>query len=169
MPTISIPFDFPDVAILGVHQLAPETLCVTVTSTIFGAKCRKCRRWSTQYHGPDRPIELRHLPMVGYRTLIRICPVRYRCSACHRRSTTTQRLPWYTLRGGHTQAYDASLVQQVVNSTVEDVSRREDIGSEAVRGALWRHVTTEVTWEELDPLELLGVDEISLKKAIRTL
>jgi transposase len=52
----------------------------------------------------------------------------------------------------------------VINSTVEDVSRREQVGYEAVMGALRRHVVTEVNWEEIDRVDLLGVDEISLKK-----
>jgi transposase len=52
----------------------------------------------------------------------------------------------------------------VVNSTVEDVSRREGIGYEAVMGALQRHVPTAVNWNRIDRIDLLGVDEISLKK-----
>ncbi len=164
MTTITIPLDLPDVTILSVEYPDVDTIVITVASTIHGTKCRKCGRWITQYHGTDDPIELRHLPILGRKTVIRVCPVRYRCQDCHRRPTTTQRLPWYTLRGGHTQAYDAYLVQQIVNATVEDVSRREDVGYEAVMGALRRHVATQVNWEEIDHLEVLGVDEISLKK-----
>jgi transposase len=162
--TITIPFDVPDVTILSVEEPDRTTLRITVASTILGTKCRKCGRWITLYHGTDDPIELRHLPMLGRTTIIRVYPVRYRCSDCHRRPTTTQRLPWYPLRGGHTEAYDAYLVQQVINSTVEAVSQREDVGYEAVMGALRRHVPTEVTWKDIPHLAVLGVDEIALKK-----
>ena len=164
MTTITIPLDLPDVTILSITYPDDDTLVITVASTIHGTKCRKCGRWLTHCHGTDRTIELRHLPILGRTTLIRVCPVRYRCGHCHRRPTTTQRLPWYTRRGGHTQAYDAYLVRHLVNSTVEDVSRREQIGYKAVMGALRRAVATEVNWDELDQLEQLGVDEISLKK-----
>ena len=164
MTTIEIPLDLPDVTILAIDTSDPETIRLTVASTIVCTRCRRCGRWITQYHGTDRQIELRHLSILGRKTLIRVCPVRYRCGDCHRRPTTTQRLPWYTQRGGHTHAYDVSLVQQVINSTVEDVSCREDIGYEAVMGALRRRVAIEVDWEDIDRLEVLGVDEISLKK-----
>lgn len=164
MTTLNIPLDLPNVTILSVDYPDDATIVITVASTILGTKCRKCRRWLTHYHGTDRPIELRHLPILGRKTIIRVCPVRYRCGTCHRRPTTTQRLPWYQLRGGHTEAYDAYLVRQLINATVEDVSRREAIGYKAVMGAIRRHVATDVNWDEIDEIEVLGVDEISLKK-----
>jgi transposase len=164
MNTITIALDLEDVTILSVIEPDAETICITVESNIIGTRCRRCGQWVTHPHGTDRAIELRHLSILGRTTIIRVCPKRYRCHSCHRRPTTTQRLPWYTLRGGHTQAYDAYLVRQVVNSTVEDVSQREQIGYKAVMGALRRYVATEVQWEAIDRLEILGVDEIALKK-----
>ncbi len=164
MTTITIPLELPDVTILSVEYPDVDTILITVASTIHGTKCRKCGRWITHYHGTDRAIDLRHLPILGRKTIIRVCPVRYRCGTCHHRPTTTQRLPWHTRRGGHTQAYDAYLVRHLMNATVEDVSRREDIGYKAVMGALRRHVATAVNWDDIDQIEQLGVDEISLKK-----
>ena len=164
MTTITIPLDVDDVSILSVEYPDQETIRITVESTILGTRCRRCGRWITHAHGTDRTIELRHLPILGRKTIIRVCPKRYRCMACHRRPTTTQRLPWHTRRGGHTPAYDAYLVRQVINSTIEDVSQREQVGYKAVMGALRRHVATEVRWEEIDQLEIVGVDEIALKK-----
>ena len=164
MTMITIPLDLPDVTILSMAYPDDDTLVITVASSIHGTKCRKCGRWLTYCHGTDRAIDLRHLPILGRKTIIRVCPVRYRCGRCHRRPTTTQRLPWYTRRGGHTQAYDAYLVRHLINATVEDVSRREQIGYKAVMGALRRSVATEVNWDDIERLEQLGVDEISLKK-----
>lgn len=164
MTTITIPLDLPDVTILSMAYPDDDTLVITVASPIHGTKCRKCGRWLTYRHGTDRAIDLRHLPILGRKTIIRVCPVRYRCGRCHRRPTTTQRLPWYTRRGGQTQAYDASLIRHLMNATVEDVSRREQIGYKAVMGALRRAVATEVKWDDIERLEQLGVDEISLKK-----
>lgn len=164
MTTITISLDLDDVTILAVEYPDQETIRITVESTMLGTRCRRCGRWITHPHGTDRAIDLRHLPILGRVTIIRVCPKRYRCGTCRRRPTTTQRLPWHTRRGGHTPAYDASLVRQVINSTVEDVSQREQVGYKAVMGALRRHVATEVRWEEIDRLEVLGVDEIALKK-----
>jgi hypothetical protein len=49
-----------------------------------------------------------------------------------------------------------------MGGTVEDVSQRERIGYEAVRGMVRRHIQTEVEGESIEKLERL--DEISLKK-----
>ena len=51
---------------------------------------------------------------------------------------TTQTLDWYENKSPHTKAYDQYLMLQLINSTVEDVSRKEDIGYDAVEGAIGR-------------------------------
>jgi transposase len=48
-----------------------------------------------------------------------------------------------------------------------DVSIKEGIGYEAVMGIIKRHVSPEVDWSEFEDLEIIGVDEISLKKGHR--
>ena len=55
----------------------------------------------------------------------------------------------------------------LVNSTVMDVSIKEGIGYEAVMGIIERHVSPEVDWGEFEDLEIMGADEIALKKGHR--
>ncbi len=42
--------------------------------------------------------------------------------------------------------------------------RKERVGYDAIEGIVDRHVDTEVNWNLLTRLEILGIDEISLKK-----
>jgi transposase len=51
-----------------------------------------------------------------------------------------------------------------VNSTVLDVSIKEGIGYDAVEGILNRYIDTEVDWSTIGVLDVIGLDEISLKK-----
>nr|QNO45690.1 hypothetical protein BIAKIMPD_00002 [Methanosarcinales archaeon ANME-2c ERB4]QNO47859.1 hypothetical protein DJFEGNLO_00013 [Methanosarcinales archaeon ANME-2c ERB4] len=51
-----------------------------------------------------------------------------------------------------------------MNSTVSDVSIKEDIGYETVGGAIQRHISDAVNWDEIERLNVLGLDEIALKK-----
>jgi transposase len=44
---------------------------------------------------------------------------------------------------------------------------KEDMGYEAVMGMLDRHIQGDVDWQQLTRLDVLGVDEISLKKGHR--
>jgi hypothetical protein len=57
-----------------------------------------------------------------------------------------------------------------VNSTVEDVSIKEGLGYEAVMGILYRHIETEVRWEETRELRYYGtLMKFRLKGGIMTL
>ena len=53
---------------------------------------------------------------------------------------------------------------QLINSTVEDVSRKEDVGYDAIEGAIARCIQIQVNWDELDELTTIGIDEIAMAK-----
>jgi transposase len=44
------------------------------------------------------------------------------------------------------------------------VSLKENLGYDAVVGALKRQVETTINWDEIDDLGTIGIDEIALKK-----
>ena len=77
--------------------------------------------------------------------------------------TTTQVLEWYDQRSPHTKAYDTYLLKQAVNSTIEDVSLRENVGYDADVGAVYRHMTP-VDWEQIDDSSTFGNDEVAMSK-----
>jgi transposase len=94
---------------------------------------------------------------------IRIRPKRYECPNCGGK-TTTQELDWYESKSPHTKAYDRHLMLSLINSTVEDVSRKEDVGYKAVEGAIVRCIHIQVNWDEFTHLNIIGMDEIALRK-----
>ena len=160
---VTVPLDIPHVTVLSVNQNERRDGVITVASTQVGTLCQHCGQPLTKLHGHDRWIELRHLPMLGQRTYIRVQPRRYACARCAGK-TTTQTLAWYATKSPHTHAYDDYLLLQLINSTVEDVSRKEDVGYDAVEGALARRIEGQVTWQEFSELGTLGIDEIALTK-----
>lgn len=160
---ISLPLDIPHVDVLSVEMNERGDYIITVESTQIGTICQHCGRKITKSNGHGRWIELRHLPILGHRVYIRLRPKRYACARCDGK-TTTQTLEWYETKSPHTKAYDHHLMLQLVNSTVEDVSRKEDVGYDAVEGAIERRVHTAVNWREFDELGVIGIDEISMTK-----
>ena len=160
---ITVPLGIPDVKVLSVDLNERGDVIITVQSTQVGALCQHCGRKITKFHGHDRWIELRHLPILGRHTYIRLQPKRYECDSCGGK-TTTQSLDWYEPKSPHTKAYDQHLMLQLVNSTVEDVSRKEDVGYDAVEGAIARCIQAQVNWDEFDELTTIGIDEIALTK-----
>src|SRR3970040_1779062 len=53
---------------------------------------------------------------------------------------------------------------QLINSTVEDVRRKEDLGYDAVDGAIERCIHDGVNWNEFTELKIIGIDEIAMRK-----
>lgn len=166
-PMISIPLDIPDVRVLQTEVAASGDFVITVESTVGSAICHRCGRETTEFHSLDRWISLRHLPILDRQVTIRLRPKRFRCPYCQGNPTTTQRLSWYESGASQTKAYEQYLLLRLINSTVEDVSRKEQVGYEAVLGVIDRHIRREVNWDEYERIEALGLDEIALKKGHR--
>jgi len=61
-------------------------------------------------------------------------------------------------------AYDEHVLLQLVNSTIQDVSFKEELAYDRVLGVLERRVNRTVDWAQFDCLNVLGLDEIALKK-----
>lgn len=163
-PMISLPLDIPDVRVLDVKTNKAGDYIITVESTLNSAKCRKCGREITGFHGHDKWITLRHLPILGSRVYIRLRPKRYMCPYCSGKPTSTQKLSWYEPKSPHTKAYEQHVLLQLVNSTIQDVSLKERLGYDAVEGVVGRYIDYQVNWEQFRRLDVLGLDEIALKK-----
>lgn len=166
-PFISIPLDIPDVRVLQTDLTQADELILTVESTLTSTTCRRCGRTITDQHGEDRPRLLRHLPILGHPVYLRIRPKRFRCPYCDTHPTTTQELAWYDPNALHTKAYERHLIVQLVNSTVTDVVAKEDVSADALLGLLDRWIATAIDWSALEPVIVLGIDEIALKKGHR--
>jgi transposase len=124
-PMITIPLDLPAVRVLETEVTASGDFVITVESTVGHTTCRKCGRETAEFHSYDRWISLRHLPILDRAVWIRLRPKRYRCPWCSDHPTTTQRLSWYQPGADKTKAYEQYLLVRLVNSTIEDVSRKE--------------------------------------------
>lgn len=164
---LSIPLDIPDVEVTDIKMNKKGDYIITVASTINGTNCRQCGREISKFHSHDRAITLRHLPILGHQVYIRLRPKRYECPFCtskKHRKISTQQLDWYRPKSPHTKAYEEQVLLQLVNSTIQDVALKEKLGYEAVVGIVNRYVATQVDWFEFERLEVIGLDEIALKK-----
>jgi transposase len=164
---VTVPLGIPDVRVLKTEINSRGELIITVESTKVGTTCRRCGRWTDKFHGHDDWVSLRHLPVFGRPTYLRYRPRRYQCLECEEHPTTTQRLDWQDANSPHTFAFDEHLLLQLVESTIEDIRLKEQVGYEAVLGALERRVSVEVDWSAFTALWVLGLDEIALKKGHR--
>ena len=162
--SIQIPLDLPDVRVLEVSKTEEGSWLIRVESTLKGTSCRKCGKKLTHFHGFDQPIRLRHLPVFEQPVYVELKPKPYQCRSCKGKPTTTQRLSWHELRSPNTKPYEKWLLRLGVNSTVVDVANKLSISEETVTGVLDRWITTKVNWERFQRIEILGIDEIALKR-----
>ncbi len=166
-PLISIPLDIPDVRVLQTDLTAAGELILTVETTLTTTLCQRCGRPISDQHGLDAPRLLRHLPILGRPVYVRIRPKRFRCPFCDGQPTTTQQPDWYDPKALHTKAYERQLIVQMINSTLTDVTEKEDVSYAALLGVLDRWIATTVDWDTLPPCPTLGLDEIALLKGHR--
>ena len=109
-------------------------------------------------------MTVQHLPILGHAVFLSYQPKRYECPNCDRNPTTTQQLTWHEPNSRHTKAYDEYLLRCLVNSTVQDVSTKEQIGYDRVLGALERCIARKVNWTQFQRLDVVGLDEIARLK-----
>lgn len=161
-------------SILGISDIVVENIeitdmnefIITVKSTENDIRCQSCGN-ITAPHGHSPTIKLRHLSIFGKKTYIRITPARGRCEHCEGNPTTTQTSDWYNQYTRQTKAYEAYILLLLVNSTISDVSIKEDLGYKTVEGIIDRYIEAEVEWSKIAEIGLLGIDEISLKKGYK--
>lgn len=162
--TIEIPLDIDEIDVKQVIFTERDEIVIEVESTVEGTCCHQCGKKITKYHGCNREIMLRHLPILGKKTYLLIKPIRYICEDCDNHPTTTQILPWYDARSSCTKAYEQHLMLMLLNSTITDVSCKEDIGWDAIEGLLDRLIGQKIDWSKVSSLKTLGIDEIALEK-----
>lgn len=168
-PTFSIPVEalgICDVEIIKAELNMSHEFIITVASTKKEIPCHQCGRL-TEPHGKGRTVQLRHLSIFGKKTFIEITPPRGRCPYCDNNPTTTQQADWYERKSPHTKAYEKHLLLSLINSTLSDVSIKEEIGYQAIQAVVDRQIETVVDWKSIKEIGLLGMDEISLKKGYR--
>lgn len=156
--------DIPNVEVDEVEIDRDGNYRVTIHSTERGTHCHKCGNFIDNFYGHGEFITLRHLSLLGRQVELRLRPPRYQCQRCEGQPTTTQRAMWYDHRSGCTQGFERHVLLACVNSTVLDISIKEGIGYDAVRGIIDRYIAKGVDWQTIKNLKVVGIDEISLKK-----
>ena len=164
---VTIPLGIPDVRVLKSEAGERGEIIITIESIKAGTSCRQCGKWITKLHGQEDWVTIRHLPVFGRPSFLRYRPRRYQCQDCEGHPTTTQRLEWHDSNSPHSFAYDNHVLLQLVNSTVEDVSLKEGLSYDSVVGALERRIESSMDWTGMAEIEVLGLDEIALKKGQR--
>jgi transposase len=162
--TIPLLLNIANIKIEGIEINNKGEVVIKVESTKEKGKCHQCEKEISEYYGEDKAIRLRHFPMLGHKVYIEIKPKRYICKECKNNPTSTQELEWYKPKSTTTKEYEKYLLLQIINSTIEDVSIKNDIGYKVIEAIIEKHISKTINWDEFEELKQLGLDEIALKK-----
>lgn len=156
------------VSISKIETTAKGVIEITLKSTLKGTRCHCCGQPITKFYDYDRPLRLRHLPILGHDVYVKVRLPRYQCDTCDKHPKTTQRPEWHKKKSSFTRPYEEHILLSAINSTQTDVSRKEGITAAQVEGIMNRYLKGEVDWTEVKTLNVLGIDEISLRKGHRS-
>ena len=164
MTQINIQLDIKSLEITAQSIDNKGNIILDVVSKNSNSICHKCGKPATKRDGTAPSRVIRHLSILDTPVYLRITPIRYSCQHCDNNLTTTEQYDWCDRNASTTKGLEEYLMRCLINSTVEDVAKKEYIGADAVQGSLDRQVNKVIDWTTLSDIETIGIDEIALKK-----
>jgi len=164
MSNLSIPLGIDSLKITTQTVDTQGNILIDVESTSTSTPCHKCGKLTSKKYSYGEMITVRHLPILDQPVYLRIRVVRYQCTSCDDRPTTSEKYDWMERKSKTTKALDNYINRQIIHSTVEDVSKKEGINYKTVKSCLSSMVDTKVDWADYKDLSTIGIDEIALRK-----
>jgi len=164
MTQINIPLDINSLEIIAQSIDKEGNIILDVVSKNTNSTCYKCGKPATKRDGTAPARLIRHLSILDTPVYLRITPIRYSCEYCDDHPTTTEQYDWCDRNASTTKGLEDYIMRCLINSTIEDVAKKEKIGQRVVQSSLDRQVKKEVDWAKIKNLETIGIDEISMKK-----
>jgi hypothetical protein len=153
--TFSLPaelLNIPDIRITGTDFNHNGNVIIDIESIHSETICHHCGNTTKKTDGNEERRLIRHFPLFSNKTYIRISPKRCQCDCG---AITIQTFPWHTPKSSCTSLYEDHLLLQIINSTVLDVSIKENIGYETLNGIINRKIDTTPDWEHIKKLKSL--------------
>ena len=164
MKDLTIPLDIDNLKVISQTLDTKGNIIITVESICTKTTCHNCGKDATKRYGYGSLMEYRHTSVFDTPVILRIKPVRYECEHCEAGTTTTERYDWVAEGGKITKGLEEYLLRCVINSTIQDVARKERISYKTVQTMLNNLIHREIDWSQYSDLETIGIDEISNRK-----
>jgi transposase len=162
MSKISIEFELSGVEVKNTSIDKNGNFHIDIESTAKECKCHHCDKNIDEHHSYDREITIRHLPIFDKECYLYIKPHRFWCEDCNKAST--EQFTWKDYKKKQTHDYEQYILKMLINSTISDVTRKENIDERTVSKILDKYYDNKVNWDDFEELGQIGIDEISLKK-----
>ena len=68
------------------------------------------------------------------------------------------------MNASSTHALNEYIMRQLINSTIEDVSKKTGVSPKRIQNILNNAVGSKIDWNKVKNIDTIGIDEISKKK-----
>ena len=167
MANITLPLDIDSLEITSQDIEKKRNIILTVESKCDKTTCHKCGKDATKRHGYGETIKVRHTSILDTPVILKIKPIRYLCKHCDDRTTTLEKFDWVAKGGKITKGLEAYIQRSLINSTIQDVSRKDSLSYSTISTMLSRSMGDSVNWDNISDLHTIGIDEISNRKGFQ--
>jgi transposase len=120
--------DLPGVTVESWHY-SDSSVSFNLSILISGIHCPYCRKYTTELD-QVRPILVRDLPTFGKQVHLNLTRCQFYCRFCQR--YVTEQLEFINWRRKYTKRYKEMIYYLVHNSSIEKVTKQEDLSIEQV-------------------------------------
>ena len=157
--TLDSLLNLPGVTIEGLVQVEGY-VCLQVKILALGINCPHCQNPTQELH-QSSSILVRDLPTFGSPVYLKVPRRKFYCRKCQRYST--DHLEFIDWRRSYTQRYEENIYARVPISSIQQISRDEDLTSEEIQG-IFNHVSNQLKKNDWEPVLRLSLDEIAMHK-----
>lgn len=136
--TLDSLLNLPGITIEGLTQVEGY-VCLQLQILASGIDCPHCQNFTQELH-QSNSLLIRDLPTFGSPVYLKVPRRKFYCRKCQRYST--EKLEFVDWRRSHTQRYESSIYQRVQSSSVEQISREEQLSSSEISG-IFNHVSNQ--------------------------
>lgn len=121
--------NLPGVTVESWHY-SDSSVSFNLSIIVSGIHCPHCRKYTAELH-QVRPILVRDLSTFGKQVYLNLPRRQFYCRLCQR--YVTEQLEFINWRRKYTKRYEEMIYYLVHNSSIEQVSKQEDLSSEQVK------------------------------------
>ena len=162
MANFTLPLDISSLEITAQTIDNKGNITFLVVSTCSDTTCHNCGKKATKIYGSNPARTIQHTSILDRKVYLQIKSIRYECDHCG--STTSEQYDWCERNAKVTKSLEEYIMRNLINSTIEDVSKKTKIGYKTITGVLDRQVSKKVDWSKYTDLNVIGIDEISDRK-----
>ncbi|MCG6138645.1 MAG: ISL3 family transposase [Nostoc sp. LLA-1] len=152
--------NLPDMKVLDFQELVGEEIIITIEKSVNYSTCPDCGKITHSIHQNHWRM-IHDLPWNKKSVLLKINRRQFKCHKC--KKVFSEKLDFVDKNKGYTKRLATDIVQQVLNSNIRSVAKRNGLSDEEVESMVKKQVS-QILNINLSQVKKLGIDEISLVK-----